>query len=206
MWAIVDTACFIPIFSDDYYSKNHCRNEMDCAMKRGIEKLLTIKGIALSMKAVPEAFAAYNCLDVSQTPGFMKAIEAELSNQYAVAPSEALIPEGVQLVANQDGAAFSEKSKFEPLVAAESNHVGDGILMERQSGALSKEQNTSKTTLIMGEKGPDSLSKDRFLLKHYCLERAIEVYKYNQSMAVVELAEQFERYLKSQENGNESVS
>ncbi len=52
---------------------------------------------------------------------------------------------------------------------------------------------------MLVEKQPVVLSKDAFILKHYCLEKAIEVYKCNQSTTVVELAEQFERYLKSPE-------
>jgi hypothetical protein len=32
-------------------------------------------------------------------------------------------------------------------------------------------------------------------LKYYCLEKAVEVFKYNQAVTVLELAEQFEKYL-----------
>ena len=48
MWAIVDAKCFIPVISEDYYKKNHCKNELDCAIKRWVEKLISIEAIAFS--------------------------------------------------------------------------------------------------------------------------------------------------------------
>lgn len=180
MWAIVDTRCFIPVFSDDYYSKNHCRNEMDCAVKRKVEKLLYIRGIALSIEAVPEAFNGYNCVDATTTPGFIQIIEAELSEQYAVASSGSLTVEETQNAVHQGGAVSAEK-EAEP-------HV--------------KEESIPQNKVVLVEKERESHLKDGLLLKHYCLEKAIEVYKCNQSMTVVELAEQFERYLKSHQTEN----
>jgi hypothetical protein len=90
MWAIVDTKFFIPVFSDDYYAKNHCRNEMDCAVKRDVEKLLHIQGVALSFNAVPEAFHCINFVDVTQNPAFIDVIESEYSKQFAVSQTGAL--------------------------------------------------------------------------------------------------------------------
>ena len=79
MWAIVDTKNFIAILSDDYYNKNHCRNELDCAVKRKVEKLLSIQMIAFSDKAVPEAFNSFNYLEKTRNPDFIKTIEAALA-------------------------------------------------------------------------------------------------------------------------------
>ena len=79
MWAIVDTKNFIAILSEDYYAKNHCRNELDCAVKRKVEKLLNIQMIAFSDKAVPEAFNSFNYLEKNRNPDFIKAIEDTLS-------------------------------------------------------------------------------------------------------------------------------
>lgn len=81
MWAIVDAKNFIAILSEDYYNKNHCRNELDCAVKRKVEKLLNIQLIAFSDKAVPEAFNSFNYLEKNRNPDFIKAIEAALSGQ-----------------------------------------------------------------------------------------------------------------------------
>jgi len=81
MWAIVDTKNFIAILSEDYYIKNHCRNELDCAVKRKVEKLLNIQMIAFSDKAVPEAFNSFNYFEKTRNPDFIKVIEDTLSGQ-----------------------------------------------------------------------------------------------------------------------------
>ncbi len=75
MWAIVDAKNFIAVLSEDYYSKNHCRNEFDCAVKRKVEKLLNIQMIAFSDKAVPEAFNSFNYFEKNRNTDFMKTIE-----------------------------------------------------------------------------------------------------------------------------------
>ena len=79
MWAIVDTQHFIPVISEDYYGKNHCRNELDCAIKRDVEKLLSIQAIAFSFKAIPEAYNCINCIDITTNPNFIDAIKESLS-------------------------------------------------------------------------------------------------------------------------------
>lgn len=81
MWAIVDTKCFLPIFSEDYYTKNHCKNEMDCAMKRWVEKLVTIHAIAFSFKAVPEAYNSINYIDINSNPEFIEDIKKQLAEK-----------------------------------------------------------------------------------------------------------------------------
>ncbi len=81
MWAIVDTKNFIAILSEDYYGKNHCRNEFDCAVKRKVEKLLNIQMIAFSDKCVPEAFNSFNYLEKTRNTDFIKAIEAAIAGQ-----------------------------------------------------------------------------------------------------------------------------
>ncbi|MBX2990125.1 MAG: toll/interleukin-1 receptor domain-containing protein [Bacteroidetes bacterium] len=78
MWAIVDTKCFVPVISEDYYGKNHCRNELDCAMKRWVEKLLSIQALAFSFKAVPEAYNGINYIDINQNPDFIGVITQNL--------------------------------------------------------------------------------------------------------------------------------
>lgn len=79
MWAIVDTKCFVPVISEDYYAKNHCRNELDCAMKRWVEKLLSIQALAFSFKAVPEAYNGINYIDINRNPDFIGVITQNLS-------------------------------------------------------------------------------------------------------------------------------
>lgn len=74
MWAIVDSRVFVPVFSADYYGKNHCRNEMDLAFKRHVDKRLRIAPIALADGAVPEIFSVLNYVDVRANPRFMDDI------------------------------------------------------------------------------------------------------------------------------------
>lgn len=78
MWAIVDTKCFIPVISEEYYKKNHCKNELDCAVKRWVEKLLTIQAIAFSFSAVPEAYNTINFVDINKDPNFIETIKKQL--------------------------------------------------------------------------------------------------------------------------------
>lgn len=79
MWAIVDSKCFISVISDEYYGKNHCRNEIDLAYKRYVEKLVTLKMIAFSYKAVPEIYNHINFLDITVSPDFIETIKADLA-------------------------------------------------------------------------------------------------------------------------------
>ena len=78
MWGIVDSKVFIPIISEEYYGKNHCRNEMDLAYKRSVEKLLDILPIVFSYEAVPEIYAHINFLDITVNPNFMEAVQKAL--------------------------------------------------------------------------------------------------------------------------------
>ncbi|HUL67749.1 MAG TPA: toll/interleukin-1 receptor domain-containing protein [Burkholderiaceae bacterium] len=71
MRAIVDSLVFIPVFSADYYRKNHCRNEMDLAYKRNVDQRLRIAPIAIEPGAVPEIYAVLNYIDVSARPDFI---------------------------------------------------------------------------------------------------------------------------------------
>jgi len=71
MWAIVDSRVFVPVFSADYYGRNHCRNEMDLAYKRHVDRRLRIAPLALEPGAVPEIYAVLNTIDVTARPDFI---------------------------------------------------------------------------------------------------------------------------------------
>ncbi|MCY7422518.1 MAG: toll/interleukin-1 receptor domain-containing protein [Chitinophagaceae bacterium] len=81
MWAIVDAKNFLAVISEDYYGKNHCRNELDCAVKRKVEKLLNVQILAFTFKCVPEAYTVFNCIDKSVDPDFIKAISENLATE-----------------------------------------------------------------------------------------------------------------------------
>jgi hypothetical protein len=74
MRAIVDSLVFVPVFSADYYRKNHCRNEMDLAFKRNVDQRLRIAPIALEAGAVPEIYTVLNFVDVSARPDFIEEL------------------------------------------------------------------------------------------------------------------------------------
>lgn len=76
MWAIVDSNYFLPVLSEDYYKKNHCRNEIDLAFKRQVEKLMQFKMVALSDAAVPEIYRHINYLEKNRNPDFIHQIES----------------------------------------------------------------------------------------------------------------------------------
>lgn len=78
MRAIVDSRFFIPIFSDDYFSKNHCQNEMDVAYKRSVEKKIAILPIAFGGQSVPEIYSHLNYLDVEVNPQFIEGVQQTL--------------------------------------------------------------------------------------------------------------------------------
>lgn len=78
MWGIVDSQFFIPVISEEYYKKNHCRNEMDLAYKRFVEKSLKMLPIAFSYAAVPVIYNHINFADITVNPKFMESIMAEM--------------------------------------------------------------------------------------------------------------------------------
>ena len=81
MWGIVDSRIFIPIMSEEYYGKNHCRNEMDLAYKRSVEKLLHIMPIVFSYDCVPEIYTHINFTDITVNPNFIEAIKEEIAKR-----------------------------------------------------------------------------------------------------------------------------
>lgn len=78
MWGIVDSKFFIPIISEEYYGKNHCKNEMDLAYKRSVEKLLHIMPIVFSFDCVPEIYTHINFADIMVNPNFIESIKNTL--------------------------------------------------------------------------------------------------------------------------------
>ena len=78
MRGIVDSKLFVPVMSREYYQKNHCRNEMDLAAKRHVEKLIGIFIIALNYEFVPEEFTNINYVDINSQPDFINKLQKEL--------------------------------------------------------------------------------------------------------------------------------
>jgi hypothetical protein len=96
MWAIVDSRCFIPVFSADYYATNHTRNEMDMAYKRSVEKKIVILPIVHMSQPVPEIYSHLNYIDAQANPRFIEDIgKVLLGTPHAVnAVEESRTPTG----------------------------------------------------------------------------------------------------------------
>ena len=86
MKAIVNARFFIAIFSPGYYDRNHCRNEMDLAYKRQVEKKITILPIAVDGGVVPEIYSVLNYKDAQADPRFMEEIEKAMLGTAAPEP------------------------------------------------------------------------------------------------------------------------
>ena len=78
MRSIVDSKLFVPVMSEEYYRKNHCRNEMDLAVKRKIENLISMCIIALDYKFVPEEFTNINFVDITKQTDFITTLKKEI--------------------------------------------------------------------------------------------------------------------------------
>jgi hypothetical protein len=78
MWAIVDSRFFLPVFSPEYYGKSHCRNEMDLAYKRAMDKRVALLPVALTLGAVPAIYSHLNIAIADQNPAFFEGLRKRL--------------------------------------------------------------------------------------------------------------------------------
>ena len=79
MWAIVDTRLFLSIVSDEYYGKNHCKNELDLAINRKVEKLIKVNLLFFNFEAIPEPYRTFNHVQVKdENPEVIKKIKSSL--------------------------------------------------------------------------------------------------------------------------------
>lgn len=78
MWAIVDTKYFVPVVTDEYYKKNHCKNELDLAVNRFVEKRIKINMLAFNYEAVPEPYRTFNYIEVGKNPNFIETITTNI--------------------------------------------------------------------------------------------------------------------------------
>lgn len=74
MWAIVDSRFFIPVFSDDYYARNHTRNEMEIAYKRRVEQKIVILPILRSSTPMPAIYSHLTYFDAAADPRFIEEL------------------------------------------------------------------------------------------------------------------------------------
>ena len=80
MWAIVDTKLFVPVVTEEYYGKNHCKNELDLAVNRYVEKLIDINMLAFSHEAVPDPYRTFNYIDVHRNKNFIDLVTGSIKD------------------------------------------------------------------------------------------------------------------------------
>lgn len=81
MKGIVDSKIIIPVISKSYKVKNHCQNELSIAVKRSVEKLMTMTIITFDFADVPDELTHLLVLDVNQNKKYMEALEEELNKK-----------------------------------------------------------------------------------------------------------------------------
>ena len=97
MRAIVDSKWFVPVMSEEYYRKNHCRNEMGIAVKRHVEKLLGLCILALDYKYVPEELTHINYIDITKQTDFIGLLKKQLVREEEKQPEESDKVEKIKL-------------------------------------------------------------------------------------------------------------
>jgi hypothetical protein len=87
MWAIVDSKFFLPVFSPEYYGKPHCRNEIDLAYKRSMDKRVALLPVAVTLSAIPPIYSHLNTAIADQNPAFFEDIRKRLLQPEPAAPA-----------------------------------------------------------------------------------------------------------------------
>lgn len=78
MWGIVESRVFVPVFTDGYYRRDHCRNEADLALHRSVSKKIRIIPVTFPNEETPEIFGGLNSLDGTK-PDFEQRLIEEIA-------------------------------------------------------------------------------------------------------------------------------
>jgi hypothetical protein len=90
--ALLGTRCFVPVYSERYFERPYCREEMEIADQLRIEGRLSILPVARTVDGIPERYlrkAQY--LDVNARPDFMDELIAQVTASGA-APAKSTLP------------------------------------------------------------------------------------------------------------------
>ena len=158
MRKIVDSKLFIPVMSEDYYKKNHCRNEMDLAVKRKVEKLINLCIVALDYKYVPEEFTNINFIDTTKQKDFISTIKNELFKDLENNPEESKNNNQVEVVhefevgkTNEASTLSENKQEFKKELEAKKIVLSDTLDEETGKGIIII--NNGKGHLTISAKG-----------------------------------------------------
>lgn len=139
MRAIVDSKLFIPVMSQEYYKKNHCRNEMDLAVKRKIEKLINMCIVAFDYKYVPPEFSNITYVDITKQTDLMTALTKEIIKDEQTKLEESNQQSQKQLD-KLDTTKPMELENQEPKPTEKSDSIEAVNLEHQESGPSEKEE------------------------------------------------------------------
>lgn len=80
MKAIVNSKLFIPVMTEEYYKKNHCKNEMDLALNRKIGEFMKICILNFKQEYIPAEFGNILNIPAEQENLANKIIQDVLEN------------------------------------------------------------------------------------------------------------------------------
>ena len=95
--ALLGTRCFVPVYSERYFERPYCREEIEIADQLRIEGRLRMFPVARAVDGVPERYlrkAQY--LDARANPDFMGELIAQIADPGAATPGAALSQSGGQ--------------------------------------------------------------------------------------------------------------
>jgi hypothetical protein len=93
--ALLGTRCFLPVYSELYFGRPYCREEIEIADQLRIEGRLRMFPVARTVAGVPERYLRkVQYIDARANPEFMGELIAQITDTGAAAPSSALSQSG----------------------------------------------------------------------------------------------------------------
>jgi hypothetical protein len=85
--ALLGSRCFVPVYSERYFERPYCREEIEIADQLRIESRLGMFPIARTVESVPERYLRkVQYLDARANPAFMDDLIAQISGTGDAAP------------------------------------------------------------------------------------------------------------------------
>ena len=97
--ALLGSRCFVPVYSERYFERPYCREEIEIADQLRIEGRLRMFPVARAVEAVPERYLRkVQYLDVRANPEFMRELILQIADGDAVPPRSAVAAGGGQSI------------------------------------------------------------------------------------------------------------
>jgi len=89
--ALLGTRCFVPVYSERYFERPYCREEIEIADQLRIEGRLRMLPVARAVEGVPERYLRkVQYIDARANPKFMGELIAQIPDTGVAAPNSAL--------------------------------------------------------------------------------------------------------------------